>query len=255
MASIKRMLPTKWRKYRLLATFGLTSFKRLSQEIQRFPWSNSRGLIQHVSDRLNHADLHGKTVLLVVKFVDLDSPGALPNHRITARGQLQSLEEAIRNQPAGKFVEIWCCETDTTFSLRSVAGRILFSSTEWSAAQRVEQVWRVSPRLIEHVVSAENSLGFDYLRASRPGWGWSFRFEAVLPSSDEHSLRSMRQDFCETMQLMYRMRHTVDSFVEMLHTCGANAISLEYKCESHSLWFIDWDTECDNTILSRIPND
>lgn len=248
--------PLKWRKYLLLARYELTTSDRLSREVRRFSWRDRFDLVSYLSRRFEASNANREELLIVVKFVEPEAVGALPNFRMRDASTVPALVELIQRS-RGDFTEIWCCETRVQLDRLSVAGRILFQDGQGEVGQRVEQVWRASPRMIEELMLGQNdtALPFSYVRARRPSWQWHFDIEYLHRVAGSRSSPTVEQEFRSTMALVERQRSRVERFVDMVHGTGASAVSLEYKAEGDSLWFIDWDTAADRQILSRVFNE
>ncbi len=251
---MKDPLPLKWVKYLLLAQHDLTTMDRLEKEVRRFGWENREDMIAYLTSRFKDAQSQRESLLIVVKFVAPNAVGALPNFRISDATALPLLKELV-DHPQKRYTEVWCCETRVEPNRMSVAGRILFQDAQPEVAQHVEQVWRVSPRMIEELAFGERDrpLPFPYIRAQRPSWSWQFRIARLYrPNECQSSSQDIEREFHLTMALMERQKRRVEQFLGILHEAGASAITLEYKADGDEFWFIDWDTAIDQQILSRV---
>ena len=128
-------------------------------------------------------------------------------------------------------------------------GRIVIDQREGLAVQTIEQVWRCSPRLIEKF---DQNFPFPYARATRPNWGCSARIESLfVPSAESLTPVKQREELGRALAAMFPMRSKLLRFEQFLFDCGCDAISLEYKMESSTLRFIDWDTHQDRRVLEQ----
>lgn len=244
--------PHKWRKYRLLALFGLTNEELLRRTIHRFPWDQRFHALKIIRGALSDtatSDGDAET-LFVVKFVPPKLAMLLPNFRIEHPGDMLALEYAVDHPPRGDFKEIWFCRTNIRRDRFSVGGRILLDQREVENAQMIEQVWRCSPRLIE---SIGPDFPYPFIRARREGWAWSPKIEYIhSPVPLRESKRLLREQFGRSLTRINRLRERLEIFADSVFSTGVKVLSFEYKIEGEFLQIIDWDTGDDSRVLREL---
>lgn len=243
-------IPIKWKKYLLLANYGLTTLDKLNSEIHRYRWKDFPIVVEELRQKFSVQQ--GDSNLFVVKLVSANAVGQLPNFRLTLPTQLPNLMRFLQETPQHNFEEVWYCETQIDVSLLSVAGRLAFYDG-FDGPQILEQVWRCSPRLIETMTHG-NKEGFNwpYVRATRPAWAWRFCVEELYcPRNSEQGETAIRQEMWNTMHLLERAREQLGIFATDLVSAGVSSFSFEYKIIGNSLWFIDWDTTDDAKVMRR----
>ena len=237
-------VPEKWRKYSLLALFGLTTEDELLSTITRYPWKERALVGPRLSEML--ASSQPNSLLIVVKLVPLYLGRQLPNYRVNQPEDLAGLDEFILNTP-GHFSEVWHCTTAVDASVFSASGRIAFRPGGMPN-QVVEQVWRCSPRMIELFGQAD--FPWPYARASRSSWGWRWRAEQLfVPRGDPLSLRDVQDGLSRAMKAIQDKHEILEAFVEAIEACGISSHSIEYKVVGEHLSVIDWDTSDDRKVL------
>ena len=248
-------VPLKWHKYLLLVQYDLTTIERLRSEVRRFAWSEYDRLVEHLRESLPCNPPSAPEWLFIVKPVDPDAVGNLPNCRLVCQRDLDRLDVSMRGWTGGRYTELWVCCTRIDPSILSVAGRILFRD-EAANAQVFEQVWRCSPRLIEEFTSGkESEFAWPYCRAVRSGWGWPYTIEeAYCPSGTPDTLARMSAELPITMELVERQRERIEIFLEKVLFAGISNVCLEYKVVGNVLWFVDWDTPDDRRVLRVFMN-
>jgi hypothetical protein len=233
--------PEKWKKYMLLATFGLTTEEELQSSIVRFRWRDRHNLIDEIASLLP-AD--GPAALVVVKLVPLNIGRQLPNFRVRHKHDLKQLGTFLDGHSAFRFVEAWYCKTDVDAAVFSVAGRIRIAE----GTHVLEQVWRCSPRMIEDWGKA---FLWPYARATRRGWGRRWRFaELYLPERASLSKFDQHREFEHSLRLLEAYRERLEQFSDAIENCGLTAYSFEYKVVRERLSIIDWDTANDRKVLN-----
>ena len=254
---MKTLDSLKWQKYLLLVQHELTTTDRLSREVLRYTWNQWQHLLEHLDRRYRVAELMKDKILCVIIFVKSDAVRTLPNYRIHSKSDIKGLRELIHKNDQ-EYNEIWCCETQINPSQLSVAGRVLFQDAKPEIAQHVEQLWHTSPRLIEEMVlsNKESPPPFSFVRAYRPSWGWSYRIDFLhAHSKSKYSASIVEREFYRTMILLERERYRIERFLEFIYNNGASSVTLEFKADADTLWFIDWDTAIDRHILAKACND
>jgi len=244
--------PLKWLKYRLLAAHGLTDDDYLRRTIHRRPWSQRELLLAEVRDAYEQGIATSPAEgaqLFVVKFVSRAQTMWLPNVRVEKRADLGTLTAALKQAPPGRYDEIWFCRTLVSAGHLSVAGRLLVDRWGGANAQRIEQVWRCSPRLIEQL---GEQFPFPFVRASRPGWRWHARIDQVhRPAAAPESREDLGEQFTYSLRLLDDMRERMEAFTDLMASLGLEVCSLEYKIEGNRLRIIDWDTGNDSLALQQ----
>ena len=237
------MVPEKWKKYALLATFGLSSEEELISSIVRFPWKARYNVVPRISALLS---TDSSDSLFVVKLVPLNVGQQLPNYRVRQEGDLADLEQFIDAQPNHRYVEVWYCQTNVDATVFSVAGRIRVAEGN----HVLEQVWRCSPRMIEEWGKA---FRWPYARAMRPSWGWRWRVdEAYLPEGSALTEAEHHRELQYSLRLLEGPRERLREFAYAIESCGITTYSLEYKIVGRRVTIIDWDTPDDRKVLNAL---
>ncbi|HVT11662.1 MAG TPA: hypothetical protein VHE55_05310 [Fimbriimonadaceae bacterium] len=235
--------PAKWRKYRLLTEFGLSTLEDIEREIVRVRWEDRLVLLGRISDALTGSER--RKMFFVIKCVPHLISGQLPNIRVHSLSELADAEATLR-QMQGPYVEAWACGTVVDDATFSVAGRLAFFPEHVLAEHTIEQIWRASPRLLENY---NGDTSFSLVSASRPDWGWRFRVNAICAKGSD-SKSSLLHEFFFTMLLLERQRNQIEQFSNYLSTFTARSFSLEYKVIGSKLRIIDWDTYNDMLVLN-----
>ena len=245
------VVPLKWRKYLLLTQYRLLSESQLNNQIHRYSLEDSMRLPNELALELANAT---SDVLYVVKLVAADEPGQLKNFRLTSGKQIPDLKRFLQSSVG--HIEVWCCRTVVDRATLSVAGRLLVQKRGFPA-QRLEQVWRASPRLIESFSwSMECTFEYPYLRASRPSWGWRYFRECLhIPKGPHWDRRSIESEAVDSLRLLEGLYERIEKFVGVA-TADADVeiISLEYKIVGREISIIDWDTANDRDVLRRLEH-
>lgn len=239
------MDPVKWQKYLLLVEFGLTSLCDLQRQIQRTPWSSRWKLFDELSTRLLTAE--GRpTEFTVVKLVTPRSVGQLMNVRLGTRRDIAALRRAFTSRRSD-VTEVWACRTPIGANVLSVAGRLALSSRLEPFGHCVEQVWQCSPRMLEE---RGPNFRFPYARATRDGWGRSYRVDEVyLPKGWKRRATIVRREFSDSLIALERSRSRLEELADFIESTGVTSYSFEYKVIAGRLSVIDWDTSNDWEIL------
>lgn len=233
-------VPEKWRKYALLATFGLTTEEELASLIARVLWRDRQSIPSRIASLLSEQRLE---TLIVVKLVPLYIGRQLPNFRVRSESDLNDLTKFLESQPELRFVEVWYCQTSVDPDVFSVAGRIRIAED----FHVLEQVWRCSPRMIEDWGKA---FQFPYARAVRATWGWRWRIvDLYAPLNSASSQLAQRLEFEHSLQLFESQRARLQEFADAIEACGITAYSFEYKIVGEKIAIIDWDTSNDRKVL------
>jgi hypothetical protein len=245
----RRNRPLKELKYLLLAQFGLLPSDELKLGIKRY----ARSAVKHLRRDLLH-DFQKETVLghgnlYVLKLIPYGHSWGLPNLRVQNKGDINRIPDFLSSHRNFPYEEVWYCKTRVDPNVFSVAGRFVFLETGRWCGQLVEQVWRCSPRLLEHFSSP---FGYPYVRASRPSWGWSYTLDMVwAPPAWGITPSELRKEFQYSMELFERDRDRIERFLTFLASCGYKAYSIEYKIVSSRVMVIDWDTPNDAIAIER----
>lgn len=239
------MVPIKWQKYLLLVGFGLTNLVELERQIQRFAWSSRWALFEELSAALPPPD--GIPVeFTVVKLVTTWGVGQLQNFRLATTRNLATLRRAFMDRRSD-ITEVWACRTPFGRNVLSVAGRLAISTTLEPFGQCVEQVWQCSPRMLE---GRGPKFPFPYARATRAGWGRSYRLDEVsLPKGWRRRATMVRHEFSDSMVALERGRSRLEELGNFIESAGITSYSFEYKVVAGRLSVIDWDTSNDWEIL------
>lgn len=239
------MDPLKWQKYLLLVEFGLTSLTELREQIHRSPWSSRWDLLAALSRRLPPPD-NPPSEFTVVKLVTPLSVGQLKNVRLATRRDIAALRRAFTTNRSD-VTEVWACRTLVGANVLSVAGRLAVSARLEPFGQCVEQVWQCSPRMLEE---RGPNFRFPYARATRDGWGRSYRIEeAYLPKGWKRRAELIRRELSESFISLERNRSRLEEFSDFIESAGIASYSFEYKMVAGRLSVIDWDTSNDWEIL------
>jgi hypothetical protein len=237
--------PVKWLKYLLLVEFELTSLRGLQEQIHRTPWQSRWQLFDDLSARLPPSGAT-PSEFTVVKLVTTHSVGQLENIRLATRQSLSKLRRAF-NEKRTDIAEVWDCRTRVGPALLSVAGRLAVSAKLEPFGQCLEQVWQCSPRMLEE---RGPNFKFPYARATRDGWGRSYRIDEVyLPAGWRRRAAAVRREFADSMVTLERMRSRIESLAEFIEAAHISSYSFEYKIVGGQLSIIDWDTSNDWEVL------
>jgi hypothetical protein len=239
--------PLKWRKYLALVDFGFQSADELAAEIRRYPRSKAQRLVTDIRSDIRNDTRLGRRSLYVVKLVPADLQGQLPNFRVERSSQLKKLLAFLFAHRGVNYVEAWYCRTRIDSEVFSVAGRIVFSTTNTEWTQLVEQLWRGSPRLLQ---TYSDDFAFPYVRASRYSWGWPYSIEHVhLPQKSALSNLQLQSEFGYSMRCIEQEKEKIATFCSFLDSFSFKAYSLEYKIVASQFRIIDWDTPNDRRVL------
>jgi hypothetical protein len=237
--------PVKWLKYLLLVEFELTSLRELQQQIHRTPWVSRWQLFDDLSARLPSAEAT-PSEFTVVKLVTTHSVGQLENIRLATRQSLSKLRRAFQARRSD-VTEVWDCRTRIGTTLLSVAGRLAVSAKLEPFGQCLEQVWQCSPRMLEE---RGPNFKFPYARATRDGWGRSYRIDEVyLPKGWLRRAAAVRREFADSMVALERGRPRIEQLAEFIEAAHISSYSFEYKIIGGQLSVIDWDTSNDWEVL------
>ncbi len=241
--------PIKWSKYLLLVEFGFLTMNELRSDIRRYQRSDKARFMAHFSSEVRRVSRNSVKHLFVVKLVPLGWGGQLPNYRVEGVADLKGLPIFLKSFEDFDYVEVWYCRTRIDRNVFSVAGRFLFTPRDDHRTQSVEQVWRCSPRLLEHYSS---EFQYPYVRASRYAWGWPYAIEAVHASSgkDQNGVELVKE-FRLAMQVVERMREQISLLLRFLDSFRFAAYSIEYKLVGSHLQIIDWDTPDDRRVITK----
>lgn len=235
-----QLVPEKWKKYILLATFGFTTEEELQSSIVRVRWKDRHTLITKISSILT---VSGPAALIVVKLVPQNIGRQLPNFRVRQKGDLKELGSFLNRHHDFRFVEAWYCQTDVDSAVFSVAGRIRIAE----GTHVLEQVWRCSPRMIE---DWGDGFQWPFARATRSGWGRRWRLaELYVPEQSFSPRFDQRLEFEHSLRLLEAHRERLEEFSDAIENCGITTYSFEYKIVRERLTIIDWDTTNDRKVL------
>jgi hypothetical protein len=240
-------VPLKWRKYLALVGFGFITKEELETDIRRYRRGELRRLVSDVRSDIRLERRQGRRSLYVVKLVPADLPGQLPNFRLEGTSELKQLAAFLDAHGKGDHVEAWYCRTRVGSDVFTVAGRIIFTTTDAGRRQILEQLWRGSPRLLE---SYSDDFAFPYVRASRYSWGWPYSIEHIhTPRMSPLNKSQLHSEFGYSMRCIEQEREKIEAFCAFLDSFSFKAYSLEYKIVGGQIKVIDWDTPHDNQVL------
>lgn len=243
-------VPLKWRKYLALVDFGFITADELATEIRRYRRSELRRFVSDIRSDIRQERRQGFRSLYVVKLVPADLPGQLPNLRLEDSSELQQLVGFLDAHEQNNYLEAWYCRTRVDSDMFSVAGRIVFSTTDGGRTQILEQLWRGSPRLLE---SYSNDFAFPYVRASRYSWGWPYYIEHThLPRMSLLNGSQIHSELGYSLRCIEQAREKIEAFCAFLDSFSFRAYSLEYKIVGAQLKVIDWDTPHDRHVLGAL---
>jgi hypothetical protein len=242
--------PVKWRKYLALVDFGFITAGGLEKEIRRYPRSELHRMTRDIRSEIQQERRQGCRSLYVVKLVPLDLQGQLPNFRLEDSSELKRLAQFLDAHKDGNFIEAWYCRTRVGSDVFSVAGRIVFTTTQAGRTQILEQLWRGSPRLLE---SYSHDFAFSYVRASRYSWGWPYSIEHIhTPRMSVLSASQLQSEFAYSTRCIEQERDRMEAFCAFLDSFSFKAYSLEYKIADGQIKIIDWDTPHDKLVLGLL---
>lgn len=243
-------VPLKWRKYLALVDFGFITAAELDTEIRRYGRSQLHRLVSDIRSEIRQERRQGFRSLYVVKLVPADLPGQLPNFRLQDTSALSQLLKFLDAHRQNNYLEAWYCRTRVDSDVFSVAGRIVFSTTDGGRTQILEQLWRGSPRLLENY---SKDFAFPYVRASRYSWGWPYSIEHThLPRMFPLNKSQLDSEFGYSLRCIEQEREKIEAFCAFLDSFSFKAYSLEYKIVGTRIKVIDWDTPHDKHVLGSL---
>jgi hypothetical protein len=246
--------PLKWLKYLLLARLGLRPLEELTQDIQRYPFSNWQVAQSRCIDFLVKAQQHQQSSLIVVKLVPMDKAGQLPNFHISQLEEVEKVFKAVCAARQPTDVEIWFCQSTVGIGTLSLAGRLTLPGYSSFGPSWLEVVWYTSPRLLENIDLS--TFPYPYLRAVRHTGQLAYRVDKLhipptyLSSMDTDATQFLR-DFQWLGTQIASYREKIATLEAILTYAGANELSLEFKSDAGHFRFIDWDTEVETAERIR----
>lgn len=242
------IVPEKWLKYEILSVFDLADIFEIKSSISRYHWGDRYEAFSDVKECLLDDEKKSKTVFYVVKFVQKNLSGQLPNFRVYREKDLIGLFALLKNSDEDVYEEVWVCKTMASSEEYNVAGRILFFANNFEAGQVVEQVWHCSPRLIE---SYNINFKWPYVRMKRIDWGRYWKIcETFIPNSYEIDTDRLMNEMREALKMLEDLNEKLEFFGKYLESFGAESYSIEYKITAGKLKVIDWDTAIDKKVIN-----
>lgn len=241
--------PDKWLKYQILSLYNLADIQDFNTNIKRFLWSEKDNIYKFIIDDLINEAKFGNEIFYVIKLIPINIASQLPNLRIYSKQDLDQLPSFFNNNSLNEqAVEVWTCKTLINKEKFNAAGRILFAHGYSEKKQVIEQVWNCSPRLIE---SYNSYFTWPYIKAERLEWSWHWNYQNIhIPINSNYSKDCIQKEFINSIIILEKYRKRIELLASLFKSQGADCFSIEYKVNSNTLSFIDWDTPIDKQIIN-----
>lgn len=241
--SLDYPIPFKWKKKLILEKFGLSGYREIVEETNRFRADEGQLVQMLLKKELENSE--GKYFRLVL--VPWEHQYKLTNYVVSNGQDLDGVEEFFRQH--GGYREIWYFVGQKKSDERDFSGRIAYSWLGRNSMEFIEMVSGDNPREIEKYTLKNKSS--DYLRLSKKDGEHVYHVEEIHVGLQRRSFGEWWDCFQLVEKELKRYRDKLRSFRNMVRQYGISSLSLDFKVSQGVFQMIDWDTSNDERILKN----
>lgn len=227
----------KYQKQNILFLFGIREKREFDESVIVVNYPKNVSDIVNIQILLqNMMDKEKKAVLIKVpKYHKYKLPNLVVENEHDIKIVFKFLSQA------SMYAELWICIKEEISN--GVSGRIAFDWKSGYENQFVELIAGTYPRKLEAVNCGEDSICI---------WErhhWNTRYKLLQDAS-----------ICDITTKYYllgeieRRRQYLDSFCQFARHVGILSISFDYVINAGKMTIIDWDSEDDIAVISKIEN-
>ena len=233
----------KWEKYLALQKLGLVSSKEINACIKKYPIDQYRVLLNDLEGVIDEQFLVEKFVIL--KFIEVGVTYGLFNYKIDSMDDFDGLRRLLDDKyNLLRFTQIWWCKSSKKRKVLCYAGRYSLFKYEDKVADNygtLEIVIGKSPRTLSYfdgdITIACNVHEFSNGDITKKPVNYSaLHTQVIIDLADR----------------LDNAQERISSFFNVCKSLMIKSIALEFKRTEDNLEFIDFDTESDISIISKV---